>query len=224
MDATANEVQPGNPFLGVKYPLGALIFYKCKSEGPTGATTKPGLFVGWKLESDWRYKEVVQILDYESVRQQSHKYAEPLSIHQKEVFFPPTEHIEFPMQNAAKRALHDMSDPMHELRKAAYDQSLEEGVKPYSIAIDPIPMMDLPDKPERHASITVNRQMEIGFTKGCPGCDNGHNRHNPECRARFDEKYRKIKSTVEDKGVPTFRSERKSKSRPGFSTVSWHPT
>ena len=77
---TRYEVASGGPFQGIKYPLGALVYYKCKGDGLSEPTTKPGLFAGWKLESDWRYKDVMLILDYEAVRHQKHKYNEPLDI------------------------------------------------------------------------------------------------------------------------------------------------
>ena len=43
------EVCAGEPFLGVKYPLGALVFYRAKSDGMAAPTTRPGLFAGWRV-------------------------------------------------------------------------------------------------------------------------------------------------------------------------------
>ena len=179
------EVCTGEPFFGVKYPLGALVFYRAKSDGMAAPTTRPGLFAGWRVDSGLRYRNVVQVVDYEAVRTRAHLHWSPKDLHEKEVFFPPVEHIEFPLSNAAMKALKDMSDPEVEVKKKIYDRSLESGVLPYDIDIDAFPE-DTPVAPPRHAYITFSRLLEHGFTKGCPGCDGGHYRHNKACRERFD--------------------------------------
>ena len=179
------EVCTGEPFLGVKYPLGALVFYRAKSDGMAAPTTRPGLFAGWRIDSGLRYRNVVQVVDYEAVRARAHLHWSPKDLHEKEVFFPPVEYIEFPLSNAAMKALKEMSDPDVEVKKKIYDRSLESGVLPYDIDIDAFPE-DTPVAPPRHAYITFSRLLEHGFTKGCPGCDGGHYRHNKACRERFD--------------------------------------
>ena len=189
-DKTKWEVGTGHPFTGVKYPLGALVFYREKGDGIAEPTTKPGIFVGWKLEPGLRYRDVVRILDYEDVRTQKHLHWVPKEKYQKEVYFPPIENIEFPLQNAAKCALRDMTDPKHELRKAEYDKSLKEGALPYDVNIDPLPLTDKALVPKsRHASITLKRLIELGPTPGCKACENGTMHHNASCRKRFDDKY-----------------------------------
>ena len=105
------EVITGEAFHGVQYPLGALVYHKCKAEGIAEPTTKPGLFAGWKLESGSKCKEIVHTLDYDSLRMRNHKRGEPKSIHQREVYFPSPEHFEFPFQNAARKPIADASDP-----------------------------------------------------------------------------------------------------------------
>ena len=40
------EVMHGSKFLGPKYPLGALVFYRSKGDGMAEPTTRPGLFAG----------------------------------------------------------------------------------------------------------------------------------------------------------------------------------
>ena len=187
---TKYEVLHGHAFDGVKYPLGALVYYKSKADGIAEATTKPGIFAGWKLEAGLRYRQVVMILDYDQMRLRAHKHWEPKPIHQKEVFFPPVEHIEFPFQNAARIAINDVTDPLHEIRKEKYNKSIKEGVLPYEISIDSIPD-DTKEPPVRHAPITVKRLISLRPTEGCPGCEKGTHQHNDECRARFDAAYGK---------------------------------
>ena len=106
-------------------------------------------------------------------------------MHEKEVFSPPVERIEFPLSNAEMKTLKEMSDPDVEMKKKIYDRSLESGVLPYDIDIDAFPE-DAPVAPPRHAYITFSRLSEHDFTKGCPGCNGGHYRHNKACRERFD--------------------------------------
>ena len=60
------EVATGHPFLGTIYPLRALVYYYHRSsDGMAAPTTRPGIFAGWKLAPGRRYKDTVQILDYE---------------------------------------------------------------------------------------------------------------------------------------------------------------
>ena len=106
-------------------------------------------------------------------------------MHSKEVLLPSPEHLEFPLQSAARIALRDTSEPEYVLRQEAFDRSIISGVLPYNIVIDALPVPDKPT-PLRHAYITWARQLKHGFTDGCPGCDFGHSRHSKICRAKFD--------------------------------------
>jgi len=189
------EVASGSPFHGVKYPLGALVYYRAAGDGLAEATTKPGLFAGWKLESGLRYRDTVLILDYEAIRLRQHKHWEPRTIHQKEVFFPPVEHMEFPLANAARRAISEMTDAASEARKVEYERSLTRGVLPYEVAIDTIPEHTVSAK-TRHEYITFEHKCEFGPTLGCGGCENGHSRHNASCRERFDKLIKEKKSNA----------------------------
>ena len=98
--------------------------------------------------------------------------------------------MQYPLQNAARIALHDVTDAQHELRKAEYDLSLERGVLQYDVAIESLPSPPPPATSKgRHASITVHRLIKDGPTPGCSGCTNGTSNHNKACRKRFDELY-----------------------------------
>ena len=133
LDKTRWEVMTGSRFLGPKYPLGALIFYRAKSDGMAEPTTKPGMFAGWKLESGLRYRDAVLVLDYDATRHRAHLHWQPKTVHVKEVYFPDEVHLEFPLANAAKNALKNMTDPEHESKQCAYDRSLVSGVLPYEV-------------------------------------------------------------------------------------------
>ena len=74
------------------------------------STTKPGFFVGWRLESGLRYRNVVKVLDYESVVQG--KTISSKSLHdvpEKEVYFP--DELIFPFAERRKLAISTMQDP-----------------------------------------------------------------------------------------------------------------
>ena len=53
----------------------------------------------------------------------AHLFWVPKQMQAKEVYFPPTEHIEFPLARASKQALLDMTDPEKEIAKAINDRS-----------------------------------------------------------------------------------------------------
>ena len=160
------------------------MFYKAKGDGLSEPGTKPGV-VGWHVSPGLQYKGSVLILDYEAVTSRSHLHWVPKQIQAKEVYFLPTEHIEFPLARAAKQALLDMTEPEKELAKKIYDRSFTEAVLPYDIGIDAYPIEGKPTA-QRHAYITWSRLMKHGFTRGCAGCTMGHNRHSQECKDRFD--------------------------------------
>ena len=80
-------------------------------------TAKPGLFAGWKLESGLRYRDAVLVLDYDAARHRAHLHWQPKTVKVKELYFPDEVHLEFPLANAAKSALKNMTDPEHESKQ-----------------------------------------------------------------------------------------------------------
>ena len=166
-------------------PLGALVCYHAKSsDGMAAPTTRPAIFAGWKVEPGLRHRDVVQVLDYEALRQLSHQFWAPKDVRQKEVYFPPVEHFEYTLQRAAQKSLLDVTDQTHELRKAEFDRSLERGVLPYEVAIDAVRSSGKDGGKARHSYITFGRLLELDLHSGC---DNGTTRHSQECRDRFDK-------------------------------------
>ena len=86
----------------------------------------PGHLPGWRVDSGLRYRGIIQVLDYEAVRTRAHLHWLPREVHEKEIFVAPIEHIEFPLANAAKQALKDMTEVDHELRKAGSDEAINQ--------------------------------------------------------------------------------------------------
>ena len=73
----------GEPFEGLRIPLGALVYYK-----PPGHATKPafeprtlpGIFVGWRLDAGFKHRKINLVLDYESVRCKSQGFGRPIQV------------------------------------------------------------------------------------------------------------------------------------------------
>ena len=92
----------GEPFEGLRVPLGALIYYKPPKhvDKPAfEARTVPGLFVGWRLDSGYKHKKI----DYESVRLNAKGCGRPIQVHASEIVVPDS--FVFPLFNAAKAKL-----------------------------------------------------------------------------------------------------------------------
>ena len=63
------EHRDGEDFKGVTAFFGQLCFYLDRTNHSCMPRTSPGLFVGWKLESGLRYRSIVQIADFDAVRE-----------------------------------------------------------------------------------------------------------------------------------------------------------
>ena len=111
LDKTRWEVMTGSRFLGPKYPLGALIFYRAKGDGMAEPTTKPGLFAGWKLESGLRYRDAVLVLDYDATRHRAHLHWQPNTVHVKEVYLPDEVHLRVSIGKRRKECLEEHDRP-----------------------------------------------------------------------------------------------------------------
>ena len=49
-------------------PFGRLCYYLDRANHPLQPTTVSGLFIGWRLDSGLRYRDVVRILNFENAR------------------------------------------------------------------------------------------------------------------------------------------------------------
>ena len=66
-----------------------LCYYKNDTGNSTMPNTSPGLFVGWRFESGIRYRNVVYIVDYETVRKGDFRWRSAKSVPEAEVYVPP---------------------------------------------------------------------------------------------------------------------------------------
>ena len=61
----------GTEFRGANYALGQLVFYRTKSQykPKIDPNASPALMAGWKLEFGLKYKGVLSLFDYQSLRE-----------------------------------------------------------------------------------------------------------------------------------------------------------
>ena len=128
---------------------------------------------GWKLEFGCRFKGVMRLVDYKSLKQGRVSIVvvpdQEVYVHDERVF---------PLRGLAEKALNDFSDP--DVRQLA--------------DVDPLPVLFIEDTPEtkskaRRVYITYSRMLKIGPAKGCKGCDADSSAHNAECIARCEKAF-----------------------------------
>ena len=179
----------GSEFKGADYILGQLVFYRTKfqEKSKLAPNSSPALMGGWKLEFGCRYKGVLRLVDYNSLKQ---GHVSVVVAPDQEVYV--RDERVFPLRDLAEKALNDFSDP--DVRQLA--------------DVDPLPIPFIEDTPEtkskaRRVYITYSRMLKIGPTKGCKGCDADSSAHNAECIARYEEAFGAAPSTPAPE-PPTF--------------------
>jgi hypothetical protein len=88
-EVTQWEAVTGEAFNGPQVPLGALVYYRSKEpRAAHSPNALPGIFAGWRIESGFRYRKVLQALDYEKVRSRTKGYSLTIDVPEKEVHVP----------------------------------------------------------------------------------------------------------------------------------------
>ena len=174
----------GEQFTGKRPIFGQLCFYLDDKAHTLMPRTSAGIFVGWKLESGLRYRGVLQIADYETLRSGSYKWNQIKSIHEKEVHFP--EEPSFPFAVARDKALEDMSTAtLPKIIPLPFDEEL--GIE----APKAQPPTPVPPKIKPNYRLSLSRLIKYGRTPGCEGCGslatNKHLPHTDACKKRFAE-------------------------------------
>jgi hypothetical protein len=96
----------GEPFEGLRIPLGALVYYTPPGHANKLAfepRTLPGIVVGWRLDAGFKHRKIHLVLDYENVRCKSKGFGRPSQAHEKELVVP--EHHMFPLYQAEQSRL-----------------------------------------------------------------------------------------------------------------------
>ena len=142
----------GSEFKGADYILGQLVFYRTKfqEKSKLAPNSSPALMGGWELEFGCRYKGVLRLVDYNSLKQ---GHVSIVVAPDQEVYV--RDERVFPLRNLAEKALNGFSDP--DVRQLA--------------DVDPLPVPFIEDTPEtkskaRRVYITYSRMLKIGPTKG----------------------------------------------------------
>ena len=123
----------GEDFAGKRPNFGQLCYYLDSRQHTLMPKTSPGLFVGWCLESGLRYRGVMFIADYETVRHGNFDWKRIVTVHEREVYVP--EELTFPFAEAQKAALTTVSPPPSVLPSLAevplpFDAEAGEGDPP----------------------------------------------------------------------------------------------
>ena len=199
-DKTQWESLTRNKFDGMRLCFGQLVYYRRKS--PTKRTLEPnmspGLFLGWRIDPGFRYRNVLRVLDYQEYRARGGNSA--VDVPEAEIFVPEGDPV-FPVGFSRHQALirgdnpDDLKLPEYALKDVPFPK--EGGIASPST----------PGLKSRSVYITVDRILKWKETPGCKGCT-GHSRaHTDECRARFSMLVEKEKEAEREKKAPPPTSE-----------------
>ena len=85
-------------FNGPQQPFGRLCHYHTKAGHPLMPTSAAGLFIGYRIETGIRFRNVLLVADYDSVRSNGFQWRFVRSVPVKECYFPAN--VTFPFAEA----------------------------------------------------------------------------------------------------------------------------
>ena len=167
-------------FDGKRLCFGQLVYYRKKH--PTKRTLEPnmapGLFLGWRIDSGFRYRYVTRILDYQEYRTKGSSIV--VDVPEPELYLTdaaPT----FPVGFSRHQALVRGDDPddikLPELALKNVPFPLEGGIASPST----------PGPKSRSVYITVDRILKFKEAPGYRACIGRTRYHTEECRTRFQK-------------------------------------
>ena len=194
------------PFLGRRLCFGQLCYYRKKT--PTKRTLEPNmspaLFLGWRIDSGGRYRNVVKVLDYQDFRIRG--LSQAIDVPEPELYVedgPPV----FPVAHARDQALLEgMPTRSEDEVPSLPDIDLKEVPFPPEgdgIAAPPTPTA----RKSRGVYITVERIIRFKETPGCKGCFGDSTIHTPACRERFTKLVEEEKEEARRKFEERARAE-----------------
>ena len=207
-DKTQWEAITREKFNGIRLCFGQLVYYRKKH--PTKRTLEPnmapGLFLGWRIDSGLRYRNVTRILDYQEFRTRGSSCV--ADVPEPELFIPDGDPY-FPIGFSKHQALVRGDDP--------------EDIKLPEIALKDVPFPpdggiaspSTPGPKSRSVYITLDRIIKFKETPGCKGCTNKTRYHTPECRARFQKLVDEEKELLEKSKAESAIAEPPSEARVG---------
>ena len=179
-EKTQWEALTREKFDGKRLCFGQLVYYRKKH--PTKRTLEPnmapGLFLGWRIDSGFRYRYVVRILDYQEFRTRGASCVS--DVPEPELYLPDGDAY-FPVGFSKHQALIRGDDP--------------DDVKLPEIALQNVPFPpdgglaspSTPGPKPRSVYTTLDRIIKFKETPGCTGCKNKIRYHNAVCRKRFQK-------------------------------------
>ena len=185
-DITQWEAQSGSAFDGPRLCIGQLVRYRRKDQMTLEPNLAPALFVGWHVDSGFRYNDVVKVIDYQKWKAKSGEFWDPIKVPTGELFVEEGAPV-FPLAAARDHALHSGGTvvlPDIETKEIPFGTSIPEPILPA----------------KRKVYITLERLIKWKRTPGCKGCE-GSGKHTPECVARFTELVAKEREEVAEKAT-----------------------
>ena len=112
-------------FSGLRYPFGALVHYRPNlRKSKLGSKTRPGLFLGWRIDAGVNWKGVYKIVDLEVIRSWISGKGS-LSTTTSMTVVSHKEGVHFPLREAVQKQLEQLED----LPRLFADSTTEEDIK-----------------------------------------------------------------------------------------------
>ena len=175
---TCYEAATGELFSGLRLPFGCLVYYKPPKHRELPAfepRTYPGIFVGWRMDANYKHRGVHYVLDYEGLRTNSKGCGRPIQVYQSELVDPTNGNWVFPLFEAQVAKLQLFSERTSLPALESRDALPFEGEAPKAPAR------------KRRTYVTLDRAIKYGKTPGCRGCEKIAEGipHNDVCHERF---------------------------------------
>ena len=182
------------PFEGMRLCFGQLMYYRRKAVGKRTLEPNmaPGLFMGWRIDSGLRYRNVVRVLDYAEFRTSGNHVV--IDVPEVETYVEAGPPI-FPIAHARDKALREGSAapdalPSYDLKEVPFP--VEGGIAAPSTPVGP---------KSRRVYITADRIIKWKETPGCKACKGMASKHTDECRERFSRLVEAERKEAEDAAI-----------------------
>ena len=174
-DQTRHFLATGAEFSGRKLLLGQLAHYRVDplQRGKFDASTKPGLFCGYRYDAGPNsFKGVYYVIDYAKVKNKDTTYAKAIAVPMEELYVEEKDPV-LPLKQAADTAL------------ATFTDAALADIAPLDV---PFRSVSIETTAKRSEYITLDRIIRFGATEGCRArrFEAPNSRHTPICSARFN--------------------------------------
>ena len=209
-DNTRHFLATDTEFNGRKLLLGQLVHYRVDplQRGKFDASTKPGLFCGYRYDSGPKsFKGVYFVLDYAKVKNKEPNYAKAIAVPLEELYVEESEPV-LPLKNAADAAL------------ATFSDAALADITPLDV---PFSSVSIETTAKRSEYITLDRIIRFGPTEGCRACrfEAPTSKHSNICRARFNGLIRAEKIPPSSSGkVPAPKTPAPVPETPSFAPLT----